>query len=57
MAFSGAPKARIFRSTTAGADGNVSLIELSGGLITYMSGIGVYYPDGKEHIDFPQSHR
>lgn len=36
----------IVGSTTAGADGNISQIELPGGLITYISGLGVYYPDG-----------
>jgi C-terminal processing protease CtpA/Prc len=35
-------------STTAGADGNVSPISLPGGLTTRISGIGVYYPNGKE---------
>jgi len=35
-------------STTAGADGNVSVILLPGGLRTSISGIGVYYPDGTE---------
>lgn len=37
----------IVGSTTAGADGNVSTIMLPGGLRTMISGIGVYYPDGK----------
>lgn len=35
-------------STTAGADGNTSTFYLPGGLMTMISGIGVYYPDGKE---------
>jgi C-terminal processing protease CtpA/Prc len=34
-------------STTAGADGDVSQIVLPGGLSTMISGIGVFYPDGK----------
>ncbi len=34
-------------SQTAGADGNVSLIRLPGGITTYFSGLGVFYPDGK----------
>ena len=34
--------------TTAGADGNVSRITLPGGLWTAISGVGVYYPDGKQ---------
>lgn len=35
-------------SQTAGADGNVSLITFPGNYKTYMTGIGVYYPDGRE---------
>ncbi len=35
-------------SQTSGADGNVSKIPLPGGLETLMTGIGVYYPDGRE---------
>lgn len=45
MAFRGAPKAKVFGSTTAGADGNVSRITLPGGYWTSLSGIGVFYPD------------
>ena len=48
MALRVAPKAVVLGSTTAGADGNVSLISLPGGIQTYISGIGVYYPDGRE---------
>ena len=48
MAFQVAPKAKVFGSQTAGADGNVSEIVLPGGFRTYMTGIGVYYPDGTE---------
>jgi C-terminal processing protease CtpA/Prc len=48
MAFRAAPKAIVIGSTTAGADGNVSPIILPGGINTMISGIGVYYPDGKE---------
>ncbi len=35
-------------SQTAGADGNVSEIIFPGDYKTYMTGIGVYYPDGRE---------
>jgi C-terminal processing protease CtpA/Prc len=35
-------------STTAGADGNVSIFYLPGKLRTMISGIGIYYPDGRE---------
>ncbi|MEM7307977.1 MAG: S41 family peptidase [Planctomycetota bacterium] len=45
MAFRAAPDALVVGSTTAGADGNVSMIPLPGGLLAMMSGIGVFYPD------------
>ncbi|NUO00504.1 MAG: peptidase S41 [Saprospiraceae bacterium] len=48
MAFRAGDNTTIIGSTTAGADGNVSTIVLPGGLKTMISGIGVYYPDGKE---------
>jgi C-terminal processing protease CtpA/Prc len=48
MAYRVAPKATVIGSTTAGADGNVSEFWLPGGLSTMISGIGIYYPDGKE---------
>ena len=48
MALRCAPNATVIGSTTAGANGNVSLIPLIGGISTNISGIGVYYPDGKE---------
>ncbi|WP_159637733.1 S41 family peptidase [Sphingobacterium composti Ten et al. 2007 non Yoo et al. 2007] len=48
MAFRAAKNSVIIGSTTAGADGNVSTILLPGGLRTMISGIGVYYPDGRE---------
>lgn len=48
MAFRVAPQAVVIGSTTAGADGNVSEIVLPGGIRTLISGIGVYYPDGRE---------
>jgi C-terminal processing protease CtpA/Prc len=46
MAFRAAG-AMIVGSTTAGADGNVSTIPLPGGVSNMISGIGVYYPDGR----------
>ena len=46
MAFSKCPDVRVIGSKTAGADGNVSLIVLPGGIHTMISGIGVFYPDG-----------
>jgi len=42
------PRAVVVGSTTAGADGNVSAFILPGGIKTMISGIGVYYPDGRE---------
>jgi hypothetical protein len=48
MALRASPNAVVIGSTTAGADGNVSEIYLPGNVRTMISGIGVYYPDGKE---------
>jgi C-terminal processing protease CtpA/Prc len=45
MAFRTAPGAIVMGSTTAGADGNVVTITLPGGLSSYISGLGVFYPD------------
>ncbi|WP_197492243.1 S41 family peptidase [Arachidicoccus ginsenosidimutans] len=48
MALSTVPNAKVIGSTTAGADGNVSIIRLPGGIATWISDLGVYYPDGTE---------
>lgn len=48
MALRSVPNSMIIGSTTAGADGDVSNIQLPGGIKTRISGIGVYYPDGRE---------
>ncbi|MGA8089873.1 MAG: S41 family peptidase [Terracidiphilus sp.] len=45
MALRAMPHALVVGSTTAGADGNVSLIPLPGGLKTMISGLGVFYPN------------
>ena len=45
MALRAAPRTTIVGSTTAGADGNMSRLELPGGLETGLSGLGVFYPD------------
>jgi carboxyl-terminal processing protease len=37
---------KVVGSQTAGADGNVSSIELPGGFFSYFSTLGVFYPDG-----------
>jgi C-terminal processing protease CtpA/Prc len=48
MAFRASNNAIVIGSTTAGADGNVSQFSLPGGITTWISGLGVYYPDGRE---------
>ena len=48
MALRTAKNAVVIGSQTAGADGDISLFALPGCIFTSMSGIGVYYPDGKE---------
>lgn len=45
MAIQSAKNVTVIGSTTAGADGNISAIPLPGDFTTWMSGIGVYYPD------------
>lgn len=45
MALRAMPNTAVVGSTTAGADGNTSLIPLPGQLRTMISGIGIYYPD------------
>jgi hypothetical protein len=47
MAFRAVPGAVVIGSTTAGADGNVSTVPIPGGLGSYISGLGVYYPNGR----------
>jgi len=46
MAFRAAPRARVFGSTTAGADGSTTRIALSGGWESVITGVGVFWPDG-----------
>lgn len=48
MAFRAGDNTTIIGSTTAGADGDVAKIFLPGGIMTYISAIGVYYPNGTE---------
>jgi C-terminal processing protease CtpA/Prc len=45
MALRAAPGAMVVGSTTAAADGNVSVVPLPGGPTTTITGIGVFYPD------------
>ena len=47
MAFRAGENTVVIGSQTQGADGNVSLIPLPGGIKAGISGIGIYYPDGK----------
>ncbi|MBO0952497.1 S41 family peptidase [Fibrella forsythiae] len=48
MAFRTVPNVVLVGSATAGADGNISWVPLPGGYRTAFSGIGVFYPDGRE---------
>jgi C-terminal processing protease CtpA/Prc len=48
MAYRVHPNATVIGSKTAAADGNVSRFLLPGGINTMITGIGVYYPDGRE---------
>jgi C-terminal processing protease CtpA/Prc len=47
MAFRTAPGAIVVGSTTAGADGDVSPVPLPGGMRAAITGLGVFYPDGR----------
>ncbi len=48
MALRALPNSICIGSQTAGADGNVSQIVLPGNYQVLMTGLGVYYPDGRE---------
>ena len=48
MMFRAGQHTTIIGSQTAGADGRVSEISLPGGIKTWFSGLGVYYPDGTQ---------
>jgi len=48
MMYRCSPTATIIGSPTAGADGNVSIFPLPGNMQTMITGLGVYYPDGRE---------
>ncbi len=48
MAFEQHPQAVKIGSQTSGADGNVTRIYLPGGIYTYFTGLGVFYPDYTE---------
>lgn len=59
MAFQSSANVKVLGSTTAGADGDVSYIDLPGGIHTLITGLGVFYPDNKPTqrvgvcIDYP----
>lgn len=46
LGFQLATNVTVIGSTTAGANGAIAHFKLPGGITTYMSGKGVYYPDG-----------
>ena len=48
MALRTAPRAVVMGSQTAGADGDVSRVPFPGGFYSPFSGLGIYYPDGKD---------
>ena len=48
MALRTAPGAVVIGSQTAGADGDISIVPMPGGFNTIFSGLGIFYPDGKE---------
>jgi Peptidase family S41 len=47
MALRTAPRAVVMGSQTAGADGDISRVPFPGGFSSPFSGLGIYYPDGK----------
>jgi C-terminal processing protease CtpA/Prc len=48
MALRTAPRAMVMGSQTAGADGDISRVPFPGGFYSPFSGLGIYYPDGKD---------
>ena len=46
MALQSCPQTLTIGSPTSGADGDIVSLPLPGGLMTYFSGIGIFYPDG-----------
>lgn len=48
MALKAMPNVTIIGSRTSGTDGDVSVFYLPGGLKTQISGVGYYWPDGRE---------
>jgi hypothetical protein len=48
MLYQCAPNSTLIGSKTTGSDGNISVIALPGGFDVIFTGLGVYYPDGRE---------
>ncbi len=48
MALRTSPENKVIGSQTAGADGNITPFMLPGGVRTLFTGLGVYYPDGRQ---------
>lgn len=48
MAFQTLPNVRTFGTQTAGADGNVVIVDMPKGFRMYFSGLGTFYPDGRQ---------
>jgi carboxyl-terminal processing protease len=47
MALQATGRSTLIGSQTSGADGNVSIVYLPGGIPTYFTGLGIFYPDGR----------
>ncbi len=47
MALQATGRSTLIGSQTSGADGNVSIVYLPGGIPAYFTGLGVFYPDGR----------
>jgi hypothetical protein len=48
MALRTAPRAVVMGSQTSGADGDISRVPFPGGFSSPFSGLGIYYPDGRD---------
>lgn len=48
MMYKCSPNTIVIGSQTAGADGDIISVYLPGGILTSFTGLGVYYPDGRE---------
>jgi len=48
MALQATPGSVTIGSQTSGADGNASKLYLTGNYFTYLTGLGIFYPDGKQ---------